>query len=64
MKRIQRLCGEGCLTIVEGRWYWMVAMAIVDRIPAIPFKVWCWFYDHTTESVWQPGHIGERIEED
>lgn len=59
MRIVENVCGEGCLTVIEGRWWWLIAMKIADRLP-LPLKVWVWFYDHTTETVWRPGHIGEE----
>lgn len=57
MRVVNYLCGDGCMNITEGPWYWLLALWLADRLP-IPLKAWTWVYDHTKESTWQPGHIG------
>lgn len=58
MRVVKQLCGEGCMNITEGPWYWLLALWLADRLH-LPFRAWAWVYDHTSESPWQPGHIGE-----
>lgn len=60
MRTVKQICGDGCMTVTEGTWYWLLALWIASHLP-ISFKAWTWVYDHTSESAWQPGHSGQDI---
>lgn len=60
MRVVSQICDEGCMTITEGAWYWLLVLWIADHLKFLPLRAWVWVYDHVEDSVWRPGHIGQE----
>lgn len=60
MRTVKQICDEGCMTITEGAWYWLLALWIDEHLRFLPWRVWTWINDHVKESAWRPGHIGQE----